>query len=138
MWAHSCDHKGRDCVWVRVERHGMSGNGECCRHTFTTGHSLPKYSSLDLSQSQLENLKKISCGRVHTTALSGERKHPHISEDGRLVVCGSGKNGVLGNGDITNTIVPFIVDPEIFELESPSIVDVCCGLDHCLALVTSQ
>uniref|UniRef100_K3WGC3 SAP domain-containing protein n=1 Tax=Globisporangium ultimum (strain ATCC 200006 / CBS 805.95 / DAOM BR144) TaxID=431595 RepID=K3WGC3_GLOUD len=71
---------------------------------------------------QNKQITKVSCGAVHTAALSG---------DGQLFTFGCGDGGRLGLG--TNADSPH---PELVKaLERDLVLDVCCGSWHSLCIV---
>jgi X-linked retinitis pigmentosa GTPase regulator len=74
-------------------------------------------------------IKKIACGGHHTAILS---------DKGDLYMCGNGRDGELGNGNILQSAsvsrnYPIFVYH--FKLSNEKVVDVSCGSSHTLALV---
>lgn len=58
-------------------------------------------------------------------------------DDGEMYLCGSGKNGLMGNGDTKNSYEPL----SLYDLSpdaSRKITSIAAGLDHNLVLVTTK
>ncbi len=73
-------------------------------------------------------IKKISCGGHHTAILT---------EFGDLYMCGNGRDGELGRGDVlesqsVNRYEPLLVSA--FKHMNEKVVDVSCGSSHTIAL----
>jgi alpha-tubulin suppressor-like RCC1 family protein len=73
-------------------------------------------------------IKKVSCGGQHTAILT---------EDGNLYMCGNGRNGELGRGDVLESTSVVRDEPLLvnhFKIKGEKIIDVACGSSHTIAL----
>ncbi|XP_057546849.1 uncharacterized protein LOC130825576 isoform X3 [Amaranthus tricolor] len=71
-----------------------------------------------------ENTVSVSCGRVHSVA---------VTDEGKLWVWGCGKNGRLGLGSSYDESEPTLVDIEHYK-----VVEAVAGFDHTLLLVAQS
>lgn len=74
-------------------------------------------------------IKKIALGGHHTAI---------ITEKGDLYMCGNGRDGELGNGDILQSASVSRNEPVFvyhFKLSNEKVLDVACGSSHTIALV---
>lgn len=83
---------------------------------------------IELDNKNIE-FEKISCGGHHTAMLT---------KNGDLYMCGNGRDGELGNGDVLQSTAVARNEPVFvmhFKLTNEKVIDVDCGSSHSIALV---
>lgn len=89
----------------------------------------PTKLAITSESSEIAKIKKIACGG-HMTAI--------LTESGDVYMCGNGRDGELGRGNLlesysVNRDEPLLVTQ--FNLSNEKVIDVACGSSHTLALV---
>jgi alpha-tubulin suppressor-like RCC1 family protein len=86
----------------------------------------------DSNTSKYAKIKKISCGGHHTAILT---------EEGDLYMCGNGRDGELGRGDLLESHSVMRYEPLLvthFKNDNEKVIDVSCGSSHTIALVVKN
>jgi len=97
---------------------------------------LGKGSPKEVFEPQLINIPKQPTSRITSTAC-GRVHSSFLCDDGEMYLCGSGKNGLIGNGDTKNSFEPILLY-DLAPDDDRKITSIAAGLDHNLVLVTTK